>query len=190
MTNYYYYYYSFISDTSSKNKQHEARSIADPGAPGGIPEPCPPKWLLVPPPNENCVPPSEDCAPKKLTESWQLECKSRPKLVFFVDWQRISWRFWDEDLFLEITCFRPEKLLEFAISGGKSPAISVKTFFLRSSVSGRKIPLNLCFSPCSLDPDWDKFLVPLLNSHKINCSCPLYFCPPPVTLFCAAGPGP
>ena len=33
-------------------------------------------------------------------------------------------------IFLEITCFRPEKLLEFAISGGKSLAISVKTFFL------------------------------------------------------------
>ena len=50
MTNYYYYfYYSFISDTSSKNKQHEARSIADPGAPGGIPEPCPPKRKLCPP---------------------------------------------------------------------------------------------------------------------------------------------
>ena len=32
--------------------------------------------------------------------------------------------------FLEITCFRSEKPLEFAISVGKPLAISVKTFFL------------------------------------------------------------
>ena len=61
------------------------------------------------PPNENCAPPSEDCAPKKLTGSGLLECKSRPetpKLVFtarifviFVDSHRISYNFWDEDLF-------------------------------------------------------------------------------------------
>ena len=36
------------------------------------------------PPNENCALPSEDCAPKKLTGSGLLDCKSRPKLVFFV----------------------------------------------------------------------------------------------------------
>ena len=52
------------------------------------------------PPNENCDPPSEDCAPKKLTGCGPLKCKSRPKFVFFVDWHRISCRFWDEDLFV------------------------------------------------------------------------------------------
>ena len=62
--------------------------------------------------------------------------------------------------FLKVTCFRPEKVLEFAISGGKSYAISVKTFFLRSPVSNRKILLNLCISPYSLDPDWSKFSCP------------------------------
>ena len=57
-----------------------------PGATGGegIPWPCPPKWLLVPPKQKLC-PPSEECALKKLTSSRLLECKSRPKtpdLVF------------------------------------------------------------------------------------------------------------
>ena len=105
------------------------------------------------PPNENCAPPSEDRAPKKLTGSGQLDWKSRTKLVFFVDWQRISWRFWDEDLFSENTCFRPEKLLKFAISGGKFLAISVKSFFVGDHLFsaektawfcdlGRKIPSN------------------------------------------------
>ena len=67
----------------------------------GIPGPCPP---------------SEDCAPKKLTGSRLLECKSRPKIpqlvfialefvskncvfVIFVNLRRISFKFWDEDLF-------------------------------------------------------------------------------------------
>ena len=75
------------------------------------------------PPNENCALPSENCAAKKLTGSGLLERKSRSKSGFFVDWHRIFWRFWDEDLFFfEITCFWPEKPLEFL-------AISVKTFF-------------------------------------------------------------
>ena len=143
-----------------------------PGATGGIPGPCPHKWLLVPPQTKIAHPPSEDCAPKKLTGSGLLECKSRPKLVFFVDWHRILWRFWDEHLFfLEITCFRPKKLPEFPILAGKSLAILVKTFFFGdhlfsagktawTSDCGRKIPLNLWSTPCSFDPDWDKFLVP------------------------------
>ena len=49
--------------------------------------------------------------------------------------------------FLEIACFRPEKPLEFAISAGKSLAISMKTFFWRSPVFGRKNRLNLRFLP-------------------------------------------
>ena len=74
---------------------------------GGIPEPCPPKWLLVPPTNENCAPPSEDCAPKKLTGSGLLECISRPEtpnlvftasiFVIFVDSHRISLHFSDDE---------------------------------------------------------------------------------------------
>ena len=42
-----------------------------PSATGGIPWPCPPNHCL-------CLP-SEDCAPKKLTGSVLLECKSSPE---------------------------------------------------------------------------------------------------------------
>ena len=74
-------------------------------------------------PNENCALLSEDCAPKKLTCSGLLECKSRsktPKLVFtalefvskncffviFVELHRTSLNFWDEDLFFVGLHFR------------------------------------------------------------------------------------
>ena len=70
----------------------------------------------VPPQMTACAPPSEDYAPKKLIDSRLLECKSRlrtPKLVFtalefvsknyffviFVNLHRISFKFWDKDLF-------------------------------------------------------------------------------------------
>ena len=69
---------------AEKNLKHKflvtPTCAAKPGpAPrGGIPGLCPPKWLLVPPA-------TEDCAPKKLTGSELVECKSRlktPELVF------------------------------------------------------------------------------------------------------------
>ena len=173
-----------------------------------------------------CAPPSEDCAPKKLTGSGLLECKSRPKLVFFEDWHRISWRFWDKELFFFFFwdhLFSAGKTAWISDFGRKIPCnFSEDVFFWRSPVFGqktawisdfgRKIPCNfsedlffsfleitcfrsekplefpisaavcsnLCSSPCSFDPDCDKFLVPLSNSHKINFSCPpkIYFCPP------------
>ena len=115
------------------------------------------------------APPSEDCAPKKLTGSGLPECKSRPKLVFatgifvvFVDWHRISWHFWNENLFFfEITCFRPEKTFEFLISVGKSLWI-----FGLHLVHLIQIGINFsCPSPIHIN----KLLVP----PKI------YFCPPP-----------
>ena len=67
---------------------------------GGHSGAVPPQMTACAPPNVNRVPPSEDYAPKKLTGSGLLECKSRPKtpkLVFtgrifvnFVDSHRIS----------------------------------------------------------------------------------------------------
>ena len=89
---------------------------------GGIPGPCPPK--------QKSPPPSKDCSPKKLTGSRLLECKSRPKLVFatgifvtvFLSTDTVFHDSCGMKIFfcLEITCFRPEKLLEFLISAGKS----------------------------------------------------------------------
>ena len=40
---------------------------------------------------------------------------------------------------------RPEELFEFVISAEKSVSISVKTFFLRPPIFGRKNRLNLKF---------------------------------------------
>ena len=61
---------------------------------------------------------------------------------------------------LEITCFRPEKPLEFPISAAKSLAISVKTFFFwRSPDLGRKNRLNSRFRPENpLQFQWRLFL--------------------------------
>ena len=108
-----------------------------------------------------------------------MKCKSRPKLVFatgifviFVNWHRISWHFWDEDLlFFGDQLYSAGKTFEFLISARKFLRISVKTFFFwRSPVFGRKnvwisdfhrkIPLNIWSSSCSFDSKWDKFLVP------------------------------
>ena len=111
-----------------------------PGAPGGIPGPCPPKWLLVPP-KRKLSPPSEDCAPKKLTGSGLRECKSSPKLVFFVDWQRISWRFFC------IALVFGRKTAWISDFGRKIPRKIDEDlfFFLRSPVFGRKYRLNFRF---------------------------------------------
>ena len=49
---------------------------------GGHTRAVPLQMTACAPPNKNCDPTSEDCAPKKLTCSGLLECKSRPKLVF------------------------------------------------------------------------------------------------------------
>ena len=150
--------------------------MADPAPRGGIAGPCP-QMTACAPPNENYAPRGEDCALKKLTGSGLLECKSRPKLVFatvifvlFMDWHRISWHFWDDDLFL---------FGDHLFSAGKTAWIPD---------FGRKIPLNLWSSPCSFDPDWDKFLVPPCPSriHTNKLLVPpknLFLPPPPVTLF-------
>ena len=106
-----------------------AKSQLDPAPRGGIrgrvPQmtACAPQTKIVPPP-------SEDCAPKKLTGSGLLECKSWAKLFFFCgltpDYMTfLGWR----PFILEITCFRPEKPLEFPISAEKYLRKSVKTFF-------------------------------------------------------------
>ena len=130
------------------------------------------------PPNENCAPPKRGLCPEEITVSELLECKSRPKLEFasgifviFVDWRRISWHFWDEDLFfLEITCFRPEKVLKFLISAGKSLWIFGLHFV-------HLIQTRINFS-CPRAP---------LEFTKINFSCPpqkIYFCSPQKIYFC------
>ena len=148
------------------------------------------------PPNKNCAPPSEDCAPKKLTGSGLLECKARPKLVLFVDWHRISWRFWDEDLFfMEITCFRPENPPEFPISAENSLAISVMTFFFLDITCFRpekplEFPISAgkslwTFAPqlvhliqAGINFSWLRALLEFIQ-NKLLVPPKIYFCPPP-----------
>ena len=96
--------------------------------------------MLVPPP-------SEDCAPKKLTGSRLLECKSRPKIpkpvftalefvskncvfVIFVNLRRISFKFWDEDLFfLVFTSDFVENRKNFETTTRICGNFGTKTFF-------------------------------------------------------------
>ena len=134
-----------------------------------------PKWLLVPPQTKT-VPPKRGLYPKEINRigatGVQIEAQigvflwtdngfhdvfgmktfffgdyrfSADKIAWICDFRRKIPCNFSENLFLfcflEITCF----------SAGKSAWICD---------FGRKIPLNLCFSPCSVDPDWNKFLVP------------------------------
>ena len=105
-----------LNQFEKKQQQYPARRNSGPAPLGGsIPGPWPPNDCLCPP-NENCASPSDDCAPKKLTGLGLPECKLRPKTpkvvftalefvsknclsVIFVDLQRISFKFWGEDLF-------------------------------------------------------------------------------------------
>ena len=151
-----------------------------PGATGGHTGAVLPQLTACAPPNENCAPPSGDSAPKKLTGSGLLERKSRSKLVFFVDWHQILWRFWDEDRFLFFTfedhLFSAGKTAWISDFGRKIPCnLSEDLFFgdhlfsagktTWTSDFGRKIPLTFCSSPCLFDPEWDKFLVPQCPSR-------------------------
>ena len=56
---------------------------------------------------------------------------------------------------------------------------------------GRKIPLNLCSSPCLFDPDWDKFLVPpcpsRIHINKLLVPPKNLFLPPPSHAILAPG---
>ena len=120
-----------------------------PGATGGHTGAVPPQLTACAPPNENCATQSEDCAPKKLTGSGLLERKSRSKLVFFVDWHQILWRFWDKDLFFfGEHLFLAGKTAWISDFGRKiSCNFSEDLFFLRSPDFGRKNCLNFRFRP-------------------------------------------
>ena len=51
---------------SGTGTQVKCRYKSGPAPRGGIPGPCPPKWVLVPPPNENCAPPKRGLCPKEI----------------------------------------------------------------------------------------------------------------------------
>ena len=138
---------------------------------GGHSGPCPPKWQLVPPKRKLC-PPQARTVPRKNNSlgatGVQIEtqigvcqryfhnfCGLTPDFMTFLGWR---------PFFLEITCFRPEKVLKFLISAGKSLWI----FGLHLV---HLIQTRINFS-CPRAP---------LEFTKINFSCPpqkIYFCPP------------
>ena len=145
---------------------------ARPGATGGIPGPCPPKWLLVPPKRKLCHPKRGLC-PKEINKlgatGVKIEaqigvyhryfrnfCGLTPDFMTFLGWRPFFF-------LLEITCFRPEK------------NVWISDF-------SRKIPLNFWSALCSFDPDWDKFLVSPCPSgihiNKLLVSPKIYFWPP------------
>ena len=108
----------------------------------------PPKWLLVPPQTKTKPPPSEDCAPKKLTGSGLL------------DGVQIEIQIGDvfKTFFFEITCIRPEKVLEFAIAAGKSLWI-----FASHLVQLIQAGINFSCPGAPLEFKQNKLLVPPQN---------------------------
>ena len=135
------------------------------------------------PSNENCAPPSEDCAPKKLTDSGLLECKSRPKtpklvftirefvskncfFVIFVNLHRISFKFWDKDLFfLAFTSELVENRKNFETTTRICGNFGTKTFFFWSSLQNSwKIARTLRRQPV--------FVEILRRRPFFNFSCP------------------
>ena len=176
------------------------KSRPRPGATGGISGPCPPNWLLVPSQTKLC-PPSEDCAPKKLTGSGLLERNSRSKLVFFVDWHRILWRFWDEDLFFFFFgehLFLAGKTAWISDFGRKIPCNFSEDLFFGDHLFSAEKPLKFPILAGKSLWLFAPHLVYLIQTG-INFSCPRapleftqnkllvhpknLFLPPPVTLF-------
>ena len=155
---------------------NEALSQATNPAPrGGIPGPCPP--------NKNCAPPQARTVPRRNLKARGYWSANRgPDWCFFgltSDFKTfLGWRpffFGDHQssagkspaksvktfFFSEITCFRPEKPLEFPISAGKSLWIFGLhlVYFIQTGIN---------FSCPSR-----------IHINKLLVSPKIYFCPPP-----------
>ena len=108
---------------------------SDPVPGGGIPGPCPPDWVLVPPKRGLC--------PEEINRVGASGAQIEVQISVFGGLTP------DFVTFLGITCFRPEKTLEFAISAKKS--------------------LRLFAPP----------LVPFIQTGmNFSCPPKIYFCPP------------
>ena len=155
---------------------------SDPAPRGGIPGPCSSNWLLVPF-QTKIVPPKRGLYPEEINRlgasGAQIEaqisvfCALTPDFATFLGWRPFFF-------FLEITCFGPEKPLEFPISVGKSLEITVKTFFFFEFTCFRpEKPLEFPISAGKSLAIFALHLVHLIQSG-INFSCPpkIYFCPP------------
>ena len=106
---------------------------------GGIPGLCPPKRGLCPEEINRL-----GASGVQIEAQISVCCGLTPAFVTFLGWRPFFF-------FLEIIFF----------FFGDHLFSAVKTAWI--SDFGRKIPLNLCSSPCSFHPDWDKFFVPPQN---------------------------
>ena len=111
------------------------KTRADPAPRGAYRGRAPPKWLLVPP-KRKLFPPKRGLCPEEINRigatGVQIEAQIGDVFMTFLGW-------------------RPFSFGDHLYSAGKTAWICD---------FGRKIPLNLCFSPRSVDPGWDKFFVP------------------------------
>ena len=121
-------------------------------------------------PRTKIVPPQARTVPRRNLEARGYWSANRgPDWCFFgltSDFKTfLGWRpfffFWRSPVFSRKI---PRKIGEDLFLFGDHLFSAGKTAWI--SDFGRKIPLNLWSSPCLFYPDWDKFLVPLLNSHK------------------------
>ena len=136
---------------------------SDPAPRGGISGPCPPVCLC--PPNENCASPKRGLCPEEMNRlgaSVGVFCGLTPDFVTILGLRLF---------FLEITCFRSEKLLEFAISVGKPLAISVKTFlFLEITCFWSEKPLEFAIlvgKPLAISVKTLFFKITFFRSEKL-----------------------
>ena len=110
-----------------------------PSATGGIPWPCPP--------NHCSCPPSEDCAPKKLTGSVLLECKSSPETPKIL---LITLKFVSKNcFFVDFAMNTSDGVLETGLG-------SQDTFLKVSSRSCLELELQVSISSLGLEKLWSR----------------------------------
>ena len=128
-----------------------------------------------------CAPPNENCAPQARTEPRRNQ---QDRGYWSANRGPNWWFLWTDNGFqavfgmktfvLEITCFRPEKPPEFAISAGKSLWI-----FASPLVQLIQTGINFSCPRAPLEFTQNKLLVPPQN----------LFLPPPQSRYPCAGPG-
>ena len=184
-------------------------SCSGPAPQGDIPGPCPPKRLLVPH-QTKIVPPQARTVPRRNYQArghWSANRGPNwclPAVFLWTD-TRFHNIFGMNTFFFGGHLFSAGKTVWIFGFGRKIPlTFSEDVFFFGGhlfsagktvliSDFGRKIPLSFWSSPCSFDPDWDKFLVPPCPSRiHINKLLvpPQNLFLPPQSRYPGAGPAP
>ena len=143
-----------------------------PGAPGGHTGAVPPPNDCLCPPKRKLSPPKRGLCPEEINRLGATGVQIEVQIGVYHRYFRSFCGLTPD--FMTFLGWRPLFFGDHPFSAGKIAWIPD---------FGRKIPLNLCSSPCLFDPDWDKFLVlpcPSRIHINKNFSCPpkIYFCPP------------